>query len=292
MLTREIALFVHGGPGGGTTPANTAFFDPAVYRVVLFDQRGAGKSTPPNELRNNTSHHLVADIETLRTHLQISKWDLVFGGSWGSSLSLLYAQTHPDRVSALILRGIFTVTRAELEWSFSPRGHGASRIFPEAYDEFLTFLPVAEREDPLTGYYELLTSDDPETRLRAGKAWNTWELKQSNLICTEETLKKVEDDTWSLSHSRIEAHYFKHAAWLEEGQLIMKKNIDRIRHIPTTIVQGRYDVVCPAKAAWDLYKAFPEAKMIWVPDAGHAATEPGTFKELVKACDACGGGKA
>ncbi|KAJ9610335.1 hypothetical protein H2200_005112 [Cladophialophora chaetospira] len=226
-------IFLHGGPGGETAPSNTAFFDPAVYRIVLFDQRGGGRSTPSAELQNNTSHHLVADIETLRNHLQISKWHLVFGGSWGSTLALLYSQTHPDRVGSLILRGIFLITKAEMEWAFSPRGPGPSRIFPEAFDEFIEFLPSAERNDPLTGYHKRLTSSDPGERLSAARAWNTWELKQSNLIATEEFLKKVDNDRWSLAHARIEAHYFKHGAWLEDGQLIQKKNVDRIRHIPS-----------------------------------------------------------
>ncbi|OQV02950.1 hypothetical protein CLAIMM_08061 [Cladophialophora immunda] len=278
-------VFLHGGPGGQTSKSNTEFFDPKIYRVVLFDQRGAGNSTPPAELQNNTSQHLVADIETLRQHLQIDVWHLVFGGSWGSTLALLYSQTHPNRVKSLVIRGIFTVTKAELEWSFSVGGLGSRRMFPDAFDEFLDFLPSSDRSDPLSGYYKLLTSDDPKERSRAARAWNKLELTMSQLQPQENTFQKLDDDRWCLAHARIEAHYFKHGAWLEEGQLIQKDNIDRIRHIPTTIVHGRYDVVCPPKAAWDLHKAFPEAKMIWVPDAGHAATEPGIFQELVNACD-------
>ena len=203
--------------------------------MVLFDQRGGGKSTPPAEIHNNTSQHLVADIEALREHLQISKWHLVFGGSWGSTLSLLYSEAHPERVNSLILRGIFTLTKAELEWSFAPHGLGAGRIFPDAYDDFITFLPESDRSDPMNSYYKLLTpNNDTETRLRAAREWNLWELKGSNLTCTEETLKRVDDCRWSLAHAVIEAHYFTHGAWMEDGQLIRKENVDRIRHIPST----------------------------------------------------------
>jgi proline iminopeptidase len=218
----------------------TEFFDPKVYRVVLFDQRGAGKSTPPAELRNNTSQHLVADIEKVREHLGIDCWHLVFGGSWGSTLALLYSQTHPDRVRSIVLRGIFTVTKAELEWSFA--SSGAIRMFPDAFEDFLNFLPAAERNDPVSAYYSRLTSDDHQERLKAARAWNLLELKQSFLLPSEDHLKSLEDDRWCLAHARIEAHYFKHAAWLEEGQLIKKQNIDRIRRIPSKCILTQ--IVC------------------------------------------------
>ena len=207
----------------------TLFFDPAIYRVVLLDQRGCGKSTLPAEFRENTSQHLVSDIEALRTHLNITKWHVVFGGSWGSTLALLYAQTHPEVVGSLVLRGIFTVRKSELDWGYKD---GTGRVFPEYHDAFLRYLPEDKRGEPTTAYYELLTSDDLATRLAAAKAWSGYELATSSLLIDEEELKKVDDEVWVLAHSRIEAHYFMHGAWLEEGQLLKKKNIDRIRHIP------------------------------------------------------------
>ena len=222
-------IFLHGGPGGNTSISNTVFFDPAIYRVVLLDQRGCGKSTPPAELRENTSQHLVSDIESLRSHLNIAKWHVVFGGSWGSTLALLYAQTHPEVVGSLVLRGIFTVRRSELDWGYKD---GTGRVFPEYHDAFLSYLSEDKRGDPITAYYELLTSDDPATRLAAAKAWSGYELATNSLFIDEEELKKVNDEVWVLAHSRIEAHYFMHGAWLEEGQLLKKENIDKIRHIP------------------------------------------------------------
>lgn len=222
-------IFLHGGPGGSTSIKSTAFFDPLVFRVVLIDQRGAGKSTPPAELRENTSKHLVSDVETLRKHLQISKWHMVFGGSWGSTLALLYAQTHPEAVASLVLRGIFTIRKSELDWFYKD---GASHIFPEYHEAFIEYLPEEDRNDPISAYYKLLISDDYAIRLAAAKAWSGYELATSTLLVNEKNLKKVDDEVWALAHSRIEAHYFKHGAWLEEGQLFKKENIDKIRHIP------------------------------------------------------------
>lgn len=196
---------------------------------MLLDQRGAGKSTPPAELRENTSQHLVSDIEALRKHLQIQKWHVVFGGSWGSTLALLYAQTHPEAVSSLVLRGIFTVRRSELDWFYKD---GAGHIFPEYHDAFINYLPLHKRDDPMSAYYELLTSEDHAARLAAAKAWSGYELATNKLFVDEESFKKLEDDVWALAHSRIEAHYFVHGAWLEDGQLLKKENIDKIRHIP------------------------------------------------------------
>jgi proline iminopeptidase len=222
-------IFLHGGPGGSTSIKSTAFFDPSVYRVVLLDQRGAGKSTPAAELRENTSQHLVSDIEVLRRHLDIPRWHMVFGGSWGSTLALLYAQTHPEAVGSLVLRGIFTVRKSELDWFYKD---GASHIFPDFHEAFINYLPEDDRKDPISAYYKLLTSDDYATRLAAAKAWSGYELATSTILINEESLRKVDDDVWALAHSRIEAHYFKHGAWLEDGQLLKKGNIDKIRHIP------------------------------------------------------------
>lgn len=229
------ALFLHGGPGGGTSKPNTQFFDPAIYRVVLLDQRGAGKSLPAAELQDNTSQALVADIELIREHLGIPKWHLVFGGSWGSTLSLLYAQTHPANVKTLIVRGIYTVRKAELEFMRGP--NGAAQVFPEAYEELINHLPLEGRRDVLKSYYQLLTCDDPTSRLEASRAWNKWELSILEIDLKEKTLKKLEDDTWSLQHARMEAHYEINGGFMEEGQLLKPENVDKIRHIPCTSQQ-------------------------------------------------------
>ncbi|KAK5171168.1 uncharacterized protein LTR77_004312 [Saxophila tyrrhenica] len=276
-------IFLHGGPGGQTTPSNTLFFDPSVYRVVLLDQRGSGKSEPAAELRENTSQHLVSDIETLRQHLGIEKWSLVFGGSWGSTLALLYAQTHPDRVGALVLRGVFTVRESE---RYFTRGfNGTAHLFPEFFEEWVNFLPEEERADPYKGYLKLLTGDDHEVKVKAAKAWNKWELGISQLRPDEEAFGKLEDERWSLQHARMEVHYETNGAFMEEGQLLRPENIEKIKHIPCSIVQGRYDVVCPPKTAWELHKALPESKLYMIPDAGHSAKEPGTQRKLIEVCD-------
>ncbi|KAF2430792.1 proline iminopeptidase [Tothia fuscella] len=277
-------IFLHGGPGGKTTPKNASFFDPAIYRVILLDQRGCGKSTPAADLRENTSHHLVSDVEVLRKHLKIEQW-MVFGGSWGSTLSLLYAQMHPQVVESLVLRGIFTVRRSELDWFYKG---GISQFRPQEYEAFINHLPEDQRDDPMSAYYKLMTSDDADTRLAAARAWSGMELCASNLYLDEEALKMLEDDVWVLAHSSIEAHYFNHGAWIEDGELLRRENIAKIRHIPTTIVQGRYDLVCTPKTAYDLHKVFPEANLIWIPDAGHSAEEPNTKRELIDVCDQLG----
>lgn len=247
--TGKPVIFLHGGPGGGTSPRDRTFFDPAVYRIVLMDQRGAGKSTPAAELRENTTWHLVADIEKLRNHLGIDKW-VVFGGSWGSTLSLAYAETHPDRVKALVLRGIFTLRRRELIWFYQD---GASIIFPDAWEGYLKPIPEVERFDLISAYYRKLTSDDETIRTEAAKAWSKWEMTTSRLFVDPEYILRAEADTWALQFARIECHYFVHGGFMEfDGQLL--KNVDKIRHIPTTIVQGRYDLVCPMDTAWELHK--------------------------------------
>lgn len=227
-LKGDVVIFLHGGPGGSTSKSSTVFFDPSKYRVVLCDQRGAGKSTPSGELRENTSQHLVADIDALRQHLGITKWHLVFGGSWGSALSLMYAQAHPDSVGSIILRGVHTCRKAEYAWS---RGNnGAARLYPDAYEAFLSALPEADREDPIAGYYKLMTSNYEAVRIAAAREWNRWDLTLSNLKPSYAQLGNTE---WILVHARLETHYFSNGCWVEDGELLRKENIDRIRHIPS-----------------------------------------------------------
>ena len=275
-------VFVHGGPGGGTEPKQRRYFDPAAYRIVLFDQRGCGKSTPFASLEENTTWDLVSDLESLRTLLGIERWQ-VFGGSWGSTLALAYAQTHPERVTELVLRGIFLLRREEIRWFYQ---EGASFVFPDAWQPYLEHIPVAERDDLLRAYHRRLTSDDPAVRLAAAKVWSVWEGSTSCLVPNPELIAKTGADEFALAFARIECHYFVNDAWLTEGrELLAPANLAKIRAIPTVIVQGRYDVVCPAKSAWDLHRAFPESDLRIVPDAGHAAAEPGTVHELVSATD-------
>jgi proline iminopeptidase len=262
-------IFLHGGPGGKTSKANTSFFDPQHYRVILLDQRGSGKSRPHACTIDNTTWHLVSDIEALRTHLNIPKWHLVFGGSWGSTLALAYAQKHPSSVGSLILRGIFTMRSLELKWFNSPSGVGM--LFPEAFEEFINYLPENERADHMKGYHARIMSDDTSISYPAATAWNKFEINMSTLYPNTAGMAQNEDPAYLLPHARMESHYMQNRAWLEEGQLFKKENIDKIRHIPTTIVQGRYDVVCPPVTAWDLHKAWPETKLHWIPDAGHSA---------------------
>lgn len=224
-------MYLHGGPGGHTSYGNTKFFDPAVYRVVLFDQRGAGKSTPTAETQENTSQHLVSDIEVLRKHLKIPRWHLVFGGSWGSTLSLLYAQSHPEMVGSLILRGIFTVRKSELEFSRGPIG--AANIFPEAYEAFVNYLPKKDRTRPKEAYHELLNSEDYETRVAAAIEWNRWDLSIGTLRPDPGAFAQLDDEAWVLSHARLESHYFVNGGFIEEGQILQDKNLEKIRHIPS-----------------------------------------------------------
>jgi proline iminopeptidase len=262
-------IFLHGGPGGKTSKANTAFFDPQHYRVILLDQRGSGKSRPHACTIDNTTWHLVSDIEALRTHLQIPKWHLVFGGSWGSTLALAYAQKHPSSVGSLVLRGIFTMRSLELKWTNSPSGVGM--LFPEAFEEFVNYLPENERADHMKGYHARIMSDDTSISHPAATAWNKFEINMSTLYPNEAGMAQNKDPAYLLPHARMESHYFQNRAWLEDGQLLKKENIDKIRHIPATIVQGRYDVVCPPITAWHLHKAWPETTLHWIPDAGHSA---------------------
>lgn len=278
------ALFLHGGPGGGCNPRSRRFHDPALYRLVLFDQRGSGRSRPLGELRENTTWHLIADIERLRVHLGIDRWQ-VFGGSWGSTLALAYAEAHPERVSELVLRGIFLLRRSELEWFYQ---HGASELFPDAWEQFLRPIPPVERGDLISAYHRRLTGEDSEARLAAARAWSVWEASTSFLRPDPEHIQSATHEDFALSFARIECHYFVHGGFFDEdGQLL--RDVGRIRHIPAVIVQGRYDVVCPMRSAHDLARAWPEAELVVVEDAGHSAFEPGTVDALVRATERFGG---
>ena len=273
-------LFVHGGPGGGCDPMQRRFFDPHAYRIILFDQRGAGRSQPLAELTENTTPHLIADIERLREHLRIDRW-LIFGGSWGSTLSLAYAETHPDCVTGLILRGIFLCRPSEIQWFYQS---GAHHIFPDLWEQYLAPIPEAERHDLVRAYYRRLINDDREVQLADAKAWSTWEAGTSKLLISQELRDRFEQPDFALAFARIECHYFVHDSFLKPDQLL--RDIDQIRHIPGVIIQGRYDVVCPARSAWDLHRAWPEAEFHLVPDAGHSATEPGIAAKLIEATNA------
>ncbi|KZV73055.1 proline iminopeptidase [Peniophora sp. CONT] len=274
-------IFLHGGPGGGFDQRDRGFFDPSKYQVIMLDQRGSGKSTPSACLEDNTTWDLVKDVERLREHLNIEKWH-VFGGSWGSTLSLAYAQSHPDRVKTLVLRGIFTLRKSELRWFYQ---EGASHLFPEAWDEYVEPIPEEERGDIILAYHAQLNSIDDEIRMRAARAWTKWEMATSKLYVDPENLAKAEKDEYSNAFARIENHYFVNTGFMRDGQLIERQEVDKIRHIPCVIVQGRYDVVCPATTAWALKKVWEEAEFHIVPDAGHSSTEPGTQKLLVQATD-------
>ncbi|KAJ3019589.1 UNVERIFIED_CONTAM: hypothetical protein HDU68_010601 [Siphonaria sp. JEL0065] len=273
-------VYLHGGPGGGISPSDRQYFDPKFYRIIAFDQRGAGQSTPPAELEGNDTWSLVEDIEKIRTTLGVDQW-VVFGGSWGSTLALTYAIKHAERVKALILRGIFTLRQSELKWFYQ---EGASHIFPDAFDAYSAVIPEEERGDYISAYYKRLTSSDPAVRRAAGKAWSAWEMKTSKLYVSEEMVKHAEDDTWADQFARIECHYFINKGFFESDAWILE-NVDKIRHIPAVIVQGRYDVVCPATTAWELHKKWPEAEFHLIADSGHSAKEPGTTKLLVEAAN-------
>jgi proline iminopeptidase len=269
-------LFLHGGPGGGCLPHHRRFFDPSFWRIVLFDQRGAGRSTPIANLTNNTTPHLVADIERLRETLGIERW-MLFGGSWGSTLALAYAEAHPQRCTGLVLRGIFLARANELHWFL----HGMGTIFPEAARAFSEFLPPSERSNLLQSYYRRLTHPDPAVHLPAARAWDRYESACSTLLPQNPQLSRIEQDASALAIARIEAHYFMHKAFMRENALL--DGLARIRHLPCTIVQGRYDIVCPIATAEALARAWPEAQYVVVPDAGHSVREPGIARELVTA---------
>jgi proline iminopeptidase len=271
-------LFLHGGPGAGAAPGHRRFFDPAHYRIVIYDQRGSGRSTPLGELKDNTTPHLVADIEKLRVALGIEHW-IVFGGSWGSTLALAYAEAHPERCAGLVLRGIFLCRRSEIEWFL----YGLRTFFPEAWREFASAVPPAERGDLLKAYYRRLTDPDPAVHMPVARAWGTYEGACSTLLPSAETVAYFAGDVVALGLARIEAHYFSHDIFLPANALL--DNVDRLRSIPGVIIQGRYDAVCPIVTADELHRAWPEAEYIVVPDAGHAAWEPGICAELVRATE-------
>ncbi|KAH9856536.1 proline iminopeptidase [Lenzites betulinus] len=274
-------IFVHGGPGGGTDEKDRSFFDPSKYKVILLDQRGSGKSIPTASLEENTTWDLVKDLERLREHLKIDKWH-VFGGSWGSTLALAYAQSHPDRVRTMVLRGIFTLRKSELRFFYQ---EGTSHLFPEAWEEFIAPIPEPERHDMVTAYHAQLNAADDETRLRAARAWTKWEMTTSKLYVDPAQVAEAEENDFANAFARIENHYFVNDGFMRDGQLLEKQEIDKIRHIPCVVVQGRYDVVCPATTAYALKKVWPEITLHIVPDAGHSSREPGTAKLLVKATD-------
>ena len=273
-------IFLHGGPGGGIEPVYRQYFDPEKWRIIVFDQRGCGQSTPHAELQENTTWDLIADIEKIRQHLEIDKW-VVFGGSWGSTLSLSYAITHPDRCKALVLRGIFMIRKKEINWFYQD---GTSNIYPDAWEHYLRPIPEDERHDLVAAYYKRLTSNDDSVRIEAAKAWSIWEASTSKLIQSEESIHAFEDAKVAEAFARIECHYFTNRGFFDTDEWLLE-NVDKIRHIPTVIVQGRYDVVCPMISAWELHRAFPEADFEIVQDAGHSMTEKGIAAKLVEYTD-------
>lgn len=269
-------VFLHGGPGAGASPTHRRFFDPRHYRIIVFDQRGAGRSRPLGAVRDNTTAHLVGDIEALRQHLGIARWH-IFGGSWGSTLALAYAQAHPERCLSLTLRGIFLMRRSEIDWFL----YGMKAIYPEAWRVFAGFIPEAERGDLLTAFHRRLMDPDPAVHMPAARAWSIYEGSCSTLLPNPETVAAAGEDTHALGLARIEAHFFKHNLFDPEDRLL--HGLDRIRRLPATIVQGRYDIVCPIVTADELVRAWPEARYVVVPDAGHSAMEPGIRAALVEA---------
>ncbi len=271
-------VVLHGGPGVGTGPLHRRFFDPKSYRIIMMDQRGCGLSTPFGSLKKNTTWHLVSDIEVLREQLGIDRWQ-VFGGSWGSTLALAYAQTHPTRVTELVLRGIFLLRQSEIDWFYQ---NGASHIFPDEWEAYLAPIPLKERGDLLKAYSRRLMSKNASVRRRAAHAWWTWESRTSRLV--HRPAKKRADPRFETAVARIECHYFSHGGWLG-GKRALLENVERIRKIPAVLVQGRYDMVCPAESAWALHRAWPEANFVLVEAAGHSPGEPGILNELILATE-------
>jgi proline iminopeptidase len=272
-------VFLHGGPGGGASPAHRRQFDPARYDILVFDQRGCGRSRPFSELEANTTWHLVADLERLREMCGHARWQ-VFGGSWGSTLALAYAQTHPQRVTELVLRGIFLSSRRELDWLYA---YGASELYPEAWEQFAGHIPEAERGDLVDAYHRRLTSDDEAIRLAAAREWCAWESQTVTLLPDPKGLADSRQAERALPMARIENHYFRHKCWLEDGQLL--RDAGKLRGIPGVIVQGRHDCCTPPAAAWELKRAWPEVELQIVPDGGHLYSEPGITDGLVRATD-------
>ena len=273
------AVFLHGGPGGGISPDHRRLFDPTLYDVMLFDQRGCGQSTPHAGLEANTTWRLVEDIERLRELVGADKW-LVLGGSWGSTLALAYAEKHPDRVSELILRGVYTLTKAELQWYYQ---FGVSQIFPDKWESFQAPIPPAERGDMIAAYRKRLTSNDWAIQIEAAKAWTLWEGETITLLPSPDLTTSFGDAHFALAFARLENHYFTHNCWMEDGQLL--RDAHRLRGIPGVIVHGRYDMPCPAAYAYALHKAWPDADFHLIEGAGHAWTEPGILDQLLRATD-------
>ncbi len=273
-------IFLHGGPGGGVDPKYRRYFDPKKWRIIMFDQRGCGKSTPFAELEENTTWDLVSDIEKIRKHLSIDKW-VVFGGSWGSTLSLAYSQTHPDSCKGLILRGIFLVRKKELDWFYQ---EGANNIFPDRWESFLEPIPVEKRDNLMQAYYEILTGEDHSKKIEAAKAWSTWEGSTVRLLQDENFISDFSDDKFAEAFARIECHYFMNNCWFDSDNHLIE-NMHKIRHIPGVIIHGRYDIICPVIQAWDLYKVWPEADLHIIPDAGHSIFEDGIKNKILEYTD-------
>lgn len=273
------ALFIHGGPGGGIQPSYRQYFNPDKYRVILVDQRGCGKSTPFAELRENTTQNLIEDFEKIRKKLNIDKW-MLFGGSWGSTLGLAYAQAYPEVVTELVLRGIFLGREKELSWLYQ---HGAGMVFPDMWEKYIEPIPVEQRKDFISAYHSILTGDDEKLKQQAAVAWSVWEASTSKLFVDKKSIDRYGEDKFSLAFARIECHYFKNKLFIEEAQLLNEAY--KIKDIPGVIVQGRYDMVCPAVSAWDLHKVWPKAELDIIADAGHSISEPGILEALVRATD-------
>lgn len=273
-------VFLHGGPGGGINPDHRRFFDPNFYNVILFDQRGCGQSKPHADLNENTTWDLVEDIEKIRSHYKIKSW-MIFGGSWGSTLALSYAITHPQNVTSLILRGIFLCRPSELKWFYQ---EGASQIFPDYWESYFNHIPNSERTDFIKAYYKRLTDSDSTVRLNAAKIWSQWEAATSRLVPSQDAINDFENPDLALAFARIECHYFINNAFFKTDNYLLE-NIDKIKNIPGTIIQGRYDIVCPAKSAWELHKAWPKSKLNIIADAGHAAGELGIRSALIATCE-------
>ena len=270
-------IFLHGGPGGGVDPKYRRYFNPDKWRIIMFDQRGCGKSTPFAELKENTTWDLVDDIEKIRNHLSIDNW-VVFGGSWGSTLSLAYSQTYPNSCKGLILRGIFLVRKKEIDWFYQ---EGANNIFPDRWESFSAPIPVEKRDNLMQAYYEILTGDDHSKKIEAAKAWSTWEGSTVRLMQDENFISDFSDEKFAEAFARIECHYFMNNCWFNSNNHLIE-NVDKIRHIPGVIIHGRYDIICPVVQAWDLHQAWPEADLHIIPDAGHSIFEEGIKDKILE----------
>jgi proline iminopeptidase len=270
-------IFLHGGPGGGVDPKYRRYFNPDKWHIIMFDQRGCGKSTPFAELKENTTWDLVDDIEKIRNHLSIDRW-VVYGGSWGSTLSLAYSQTYPDSCKALILRGIFLVRKKEIHWFYQ---EGASKIFPDNWQSFVAPIPIEKRNNLLEAYYNLLIGEDSSKKIEAAKAWSTWEGSTVRLIQDKDFIGDFSDEKFAEAFARIECHYFMNNAWFDSDNHLIE-NVDKIRHIPAVIVHGRYDIICPVENAWELHQAWPESELHIIPDAGHSIFEEGIKDKILE----------